>query len=148
MQDLKVILENLCFNCEKFEEVFKGFEKNTSNPNRMKRLVKVCEEEGIQCEELKQALIEHDEDECTLSKEEIKEVYIKLKDRIENPRGSFDNAGRFYIEDPELIDVRSPSAKYPYSQINAARTAKFVKALAEKYKCKTLEDLEIVAFSK
>lgn len=147
MKDLKVILEDLCFESEAFEELFKSFKDCTKNPSRMRYLIDLCETDGIKCTELKAALAEHYAQECTLSKEDIKSVYIKLKDREKNPRGQFDKAGLFYIEDGELLNVRSPSAQYPYSQMNAARTAKFVKALAEKYKCSTLEDLEAVAFS-
>lgn len=75
------------------------------------------------------------EKEATVSREDIKAVFQMLKDRELHPVGTFDKAGRFYLRDSELVDVRSPSAKYPYSQMNAGRTAKFVKAIAEKYKC-------------
>ncbi|OPH35178.1 hypothetical protein [Moraxella atlantae] len=76
-----------------------------------------------------------------VSSAELKQVYEMLKNRQLHPAGEFDNAGRFYLEDYELVDVRAPSAKYPFSQMNAGRTSKFVKAMAEKYKVQTLDQL-------
>lgn len=76
-----------------------------------------------------------------LSKEILKEVYVMLKNRELHPRGEFDKRGRFYLEDDELVNVRSPSVTYPYSQMLAGRTSKFVKAMADKYNCQTKEEL-------
>lgn len=76
-----------------------------------------------------------------LSRDVYKEVYVMLKDRALHPTGSFDKAGRFYLKDSELVDCRRPSAKYPYTQMNAARTASFVKAISRKYACSSKEEL-------
>ena len=65
----------------------------------------------------------------------INEVYDLLKNRIINPRGTFDRAGRFYLENGDLINVRQPSRYYPYSQMMAGRTLKYVKAVAKKFEC-------------
>jgi hypothetical protein len=62
-----------------------------------------------------------------------------LKERELHPRGEFDKAGRFYLADSELVDCRAPSAKYPYSQMQAGRTAKYVKRMNEKYRPQTIE---------
>lgn|GEM_PF-1680279 len=77
----------------------------------------------------------------TLSKADIKTVYTLLKDRKLHPKGMFDKMGRFYLEDSELVDVRAPSTKYPYTQMNAARTSKFIVAMADKYNVNYLEEL-------
>lgn len=65
----------------------------------------------------------------------IKTVYEARRDRIVNPEGKFDNAGRWYPSAAEDADdytmtVRSPSRSWPYSYLTAARTRKHVKALA------------------
>ena len=82
-----------------------------------------------------------------VSKDEINEEYLKLKNRVKNPAGEFDSAGRFYAEYSHLMDVRSPSRSYPYPEMVAARTKKFVKALAENFKVQSLEELEKLAFA-
>jgi hypothetical protein len=89
---------------------------------------------------LKAALNEFESRVSALTKDDLKEVYKMLKDRVIHPNGSFDKQGRFYLSDRGIVDVRSPSAKYPYSEMNAGRTAKFVKAMNEKYKPRSLED--------
>lgn len=71
----------------------------------------------------------------------IKTVYTMLKDRDIHPSGSFDKRGRFYAENSELINVRSPSAAWPFSEMIACRTRKYVKAVAEKFNCATVNDL-------
>ena len=51
--------------------------------------------------------------------------YIKRRDRIEHPIGTFDNAGRWYPNDAERLNCsmfRSPSRSYPYSYMLACRT--------------------------
>jgi hypothetical protein len=82
-----------------------------------------------------------------LTKQDIDAVYTELKTRAKNPRGRFDSAGRFYVDDEDLLSVRTPSRAWPYAQMTAARTRKFVTALATKYACKTLQDLQKVAFA-
>jgi len=123
-------------------------ENDLENPYFVALLAKEAKREGLdkESEVLETFLKEFKKLETKVSREEIKEVYIKLKERKENPKGTFDSQGRFYLRDSELVNVRSPSTKYPYSQMNAGRTAAFVKAIAEKYKCQTLEELESVAF--
>jgi len=66
-------------------------------------------------------------------KQVIKNVYIALKNRDVNPSGIFDKVGRWYAEHGELINVRAPSRAWPYSQMQACRTHKYVKAVAEKF---------------
>ena len=122
---------------------------DATNPRDCQLIIDVLNDEHkeIDTAAFEQALKEHNEKTTNISNEELKSVYLELKNRIKNPRGEFDSAGRFYAKDGELLDVRSPSVKYPYSQMNAARTAKFVKALAEKYKVQSLNELEIVAYA-
>lgn len=91
---------------------------------------------------LKSKLKELEAATSALTKEELKSVYLKLKSRELHPMGEFDKMGRFYLKDSELVSCRAPSTKYPYSQMNAGRTGKFVKAIADKYACKTVEELE------
>ncbi len=65
----------------------------------------------------------------------INEVYELLKNRVINPAGTFDNAGRFWLDNRDLINVREPSRAWPYSQMMAGRTLKYVKAVAKKFNC-------------
>lgn len=53
------------------------------------------------------------------------QAFIKLQERKENPSGSFDNAGRFWLaETCECCrSIRTPSRAFPYSQMVHARTA-------------------------
>jgi hypothetical protein len=74
-------------------------------------------------------------------KEMITNVYSELKNRVINPSGTFDKAGRFYLENDDLVSVRSPSRSYPYSQMTAGRTRKYVKAVCEKYDCQSEAEL-------
>lgn len=71
----------------------------------------------------------------------IVNVYALLKNRTINPSGSFDKAGRFYLEHSELVNVREPSRSFPYSQINAGRTLKYVQKVAEKFNCANNEEV-------
>jgi hypothetical protein len=74
-------------------------------------------------------------------KDAINEVFNLLKDKSIYPKGYFDKAGRFYLHDSDLVNVREPSLKYPYTQLNAGRTKKFVTKIVEKYDCKTVIDI-------
>ncbi|MDP8042512.1 hypothetical protein QJU11_09945 [Pasteurella atlantica] len=76
-----------------------------------------------------------------LTLDDIKTVYYLLKQREIHPKGSFDDFGRFFLKDAELVNVRKPSRQYNLSQMNAGRTLKFVKATAEKYDCQNIEEL-------
>lgn len=68
-------------------------------------------------------------------------VFQLLKDRKLHPKGEFDKGGRFYLTHGELVNVRSPSRTYPYSQMKAGRTMKFVNALCDEYDVKDLDTL-------
>ncbi len=72
----------------------------------------------------------------------IKIVFDKLKNREIHPSGHFDDSGRFYLYNADLIDVRQPSRRYPYSQMLAGRTLKYVTAVANKFNCYNAEELE------
>lgn len=76
-----------------------------------------------------------------VTKEDIKEVYLSLKEREIHPTGTFDKQGRWYAKHRELICVRSPSKAYPYSELLACRTHKYVEAIAEKCQPTTIEEL-------
>lgn len=84
-----------------------------------------------------------------ITTEQINKLYQARKDRLIHPKGSFDKAKRWYPTDEENSDnftatVRSPSARYPYSYMLAARTLKHVKALAvanPEYFVKLLEEI-------
>lgn len=93
------------------------------------------------CEDLKNLLKEHDALEVGVTKDDMKEVYRMLQERELHPHGTFDNAGRFYLTDSYLVDVRAPSRSHPYSHMVAGRTAKFVKAIAECYKVQSKDEL-------
>ena len=71
----------------------------------------------------------------------IKKVYQLLKDRDIHPTGKFDSGGRWYAANSDLINVRSPSRSFPYSEMSACRARKYVKACAEKFDCKTEAEL-------
>lgn len=71
----------------------------------------------------------------------INEVYEMLKTRKINPRGTFDKGGRFCAEHSGLISVRTPSKAYPYSELVACRTKKYVTAVFNHFGCTTVEEL-------
>ena len=71
----------------------------------------------------------------------IKEVYQDLKSRRVNPSGSFDSAGRWHSDNGDLISVRPPSRSYPYSEMLACRTLKYVRAVAAQFECSSIEEL-------
>ena len=71
----------------------------------------------------------------------INDVYSALKNREIHPSGKFDSAGRWYAKHDDLINVRWPSRAFPYSQMTACRTKKYVKKVAEKFGCMTVADL-------
>ncbi|MDO4896305.1 MAG: hypothetical protein Q3971_02985 [Moraxella sp.] len=131
---------------------------NQHNPATVARFIerikddyadKITQNADVQAElaALQTLLDEHHAQKAGVSKDDLKAVYTMLKDRQLHPTGEFDKQGRFWLEDSELVDVRTPSTKYPYSQMTAGRTSKFVKAMAEKYKPQTLSEL-IALFSK
>jgi len=75
------------------------------------------------------------------NKETIQEVFEMLKSREIHPSGEFDNKGRWYAENSWAISVRSPSNAYPYSEMVACRTKKYVQAVAYEFNCTTKEEL-------
>lgn len=56
--------------------------------------------------------------------------YLSRRDRITNPDGNFDKAGRWYPSESEHCDcckaIRGPSRAYPYSYMVHCRTAQHV----------------------
>jgi len=58
-------------------------------------------------------------------------IYTLLKNRDINPTGTFDKQGRWYAHNSHLISVRRPSASYPYSEMTACRTLKYVRAVID-----------------
>ena len=58
-----------------------------------------------------------------------------------NPTGTFDTSGRWYATNKDLINVRTPSRAYPYSELCACRTRKYVIATYNKFNCKTEQEL-------
>ncbi len=69
-----------------------------------------------------------------------KEVYTMLKDRKIHPAGKSDGK-RWYATNNDLLDVRNPSAAWPWSQMVACRTLKYVKNVMAKFECKNKDDL-------
>lgn len=73
--------------------------------------------------------------------------YFQRKNRKTNPPGTFDNAGRFFASERtySVRACREPSRRWPYSEMQGARTADHcaelfdVDALAVKRVCKILE---------
>lgn len=167
MFNAKQLLNDLCFNSEEFEKMAQSY-KDLENPYFVALLAKEAKKEGLdeEANALETFLKEFNKLETKVSREDIKEVYIKLKEGKENPKGTFDSQGRFYLRDCDLLpsavlicnlgrcylrdceieNIISQSTKSPYSQTNSGRTAAFVNALAAKYKCQNLQELEAVAF--
>jgi hypothetical protein len=81
------------------------------------------------------------ETKMTTKKEIIQSVYESLKSRELHPTGKFDKAGRWYAKNGDLIDVREPTRAWPYSEMTACRTKKYVKAVCEKFGCETEAEL-------
>ncbi len=56
--------------------------------------------------------------------------YQDLRDRKTNPEGTFDKQGRFYLagrsEYAYCQSIRSPSRRFPYSEMKHGRTLKHV----------------------
>jgi len=73
--------------------------------------------------------------------EAIEKIFGELKARQIHPKGEFDKQGRFYLSDAHLVNVREPSRAWPYSQMCAGRTKKFVRAVADEYNCTNYSEL-------
>ena len=77
-------------------------------------------------------------------KEMIQTVYEMLKNRSIHPSGHFESSiptRRWHATHADLINVREPSRAYPWSEMSACRSKKYVKAVQEKYNCQTVEEL-------
>ena len=156
MKNFKQLITSIGFELELSD---KETRINSQNPHAVKLFIELISEEyaeelannseaKAELDKLQVALDVFNAREAIISKEALKEVYTLLKERKIHPVGIFDKRGRFYLEDDELVDARSPSAAYPYSQMNAGRTSKFVKAMAEKYKVQSKEELLALFTSK
>jgi len=75
------------------------------------------------------------------TKNAIQLVFRMLQDRKIHPSGTFDKQHRFYAENDDLINVRTPSAAWPFTEMIACRSRKYVTAVAEKFGCKTVKTL-------
>jgi hypothetical protein len=63
------------------------------------------------------------------------QVYVRRRDRVVNPDGTFDSAGRWYPSSAEncgdMRSIRAPSRAWPYSYMLACRTKKHCVLLIE-----------------
>ena len=75
------------------------------------------------------------------TKEDIDTVFKMLQNRAVKPSGTWDKGGRFYAHHDDLVNVRSPSRAYPYSQWHACHTRKYVVRVVEKFNCQTVDDI-------
>ena len=71
----------------------------------------------------------------------INEVTQLLKTRVVHPSGTFGKGKKFYASNSDLINVRSPSHRWPFSELNACRTRIYVTKVADKFNCKTVKTL-------
>lgn len=109
---------------------------------RYERDIKSNAEAKYALEELFKVLEKQKNGTHELSREDIKEVYLMIRYGELFIDGSYDRAGRFWVKDGELLGKSdNPSTKYRYKMHDAAMTSYFVKAVADKYNCKTKEDL-------
>jgi hypothetical protein len=130
---------------KKAQSVFDKYSKEMDaiEAKEKKESRNINEEENISDEKM----IELSENEANEYKKEvssdemIKKVYDMLKNREIHPSGEFDKGGRWYAKNSDLINVRSPSRAWPYSQMLACRTLKYVKKVYDKYKPKNLKEL-------
>jgi hypothetical protein len=76
-----------------------------------------------------------------MEKHVIDRIYRDLQERKIHPSGRFDTAGRFYLKNADCVSVRQPSRRYPYSEMSAGRTKKYLINVMEKYQCKTETEL-------
>lgn len=76
-----------------------------------------------------------------VSDESIKVVFLELQLRRRHPSGSYDNAGRWYADNSSLIDVRRPTRAWPYSQMVACRSLKYVTRVAYAFCCRNIQEL-------
>lgn len=62
-----------------------------------------------------------------MNTEILTRVYLMLKNREIHPSGAFDKQGRFYATNSDLLNVRTPSAAYPYSQMTVLELLNMLK---------------------
>lgn len=57
--------------------------------------------------------------------QEAAELYLARRDRMVHPDGEFDSGGRFYLSEycECCSTIRTPSRRFPYSEMVHARTA-------------------------
>lgn len=132
---------------QSLNKIVKTVEPNTITYSSVKAFIERCEPRAktnkLVAEKLERLIALNDKTfpANIITNEEINDVYEMLQARKLHPSGTFDNAGRFYLDDSDLVDVRSPSRSYPYSQMVAGRTKKFVKALVGKYRPQSKAEL-------
>jgi len=143
MFDATTIIDDMCFDDERFEELENGFDLNPGDPRSVGEIIEECRKLKIPCCALEKYLAEHEAKKVGVSDDDIKSVFLKLKHYKKEPRGRFDREGTFYPDSLELIEEKEGVRCYYY----AARTAKFVKLLAHKYRVQTVAELEYVAFA-
>ncbi|HAS6095595.1 TPA: hypothetical protein I7145_13185 [Vibrio vulnificus] len=71
----------------------------------------------------------------------VNKVYEMLQDNDVYPSGSFETANKFYADNSHLISCRAPSRAFPYSELNACRTKKYVARVLQYYNCKSVKTL-------
>lgn len=71
----------------------------------------------------------------------VNKVYEMLKDSEVYPSGYFEKANKFYADNSHLISCRAPSRAFPYSELNACRTKKYVAKVLQYYNCKSVKTL-------
>ncbi|EHR0227836.1 hypothetical protein KS670_003396 [Vibrio parahaemolyticus] len=71
----------------------------------------------------------------------VNKVYEMLQDSEVYPSGSFETANKFYADNSHLISCRAPSRAFPYSELNACRTKKYVAKVLQYYNCKSVKTL-------
>lgn len=146
-EQINAILDDLFFELGTDDNTAIGLDR--TNPKAVQKFINGIDVDGKSISEkivinswiddIKQLIAEYEQQQHSLSRDELKQIYLWLKDRKLHPKGEFDRAKRFYLKDRELVDVRPPSAKHPFSQMQAGRTSKFVNAMADKYKPQTLQ---------
>ncbi|MDD9157462.1 hypothetical protein PVK64_14910 [Aliivibrio sp. S4TY2] len=70
----------------------------------------------------------------------VNKVYEMLKNSEVYPSG-MTKANKFYADNSHLISCRAPSRAFPYSELNACRTKKYVAKVLQYYNCKSVKTL-------
>ena len=149
LKEVKVAITDISFELELADSDTDFDQNNPYLVNDFYELITQTRAEAVEqnadlkeaVDRLKDLIDYHHSAQHNVTKDDLKAVYVMLKERQLHPKGWFDKQGRFYLNDSELVSVRDPSVKYPYTQMNAGRTSKFVKLMAEKYKPQSRNDL-------